>query len=177
MPYQRPDKPGLKVEEFRAGVAKLPTQHAKMAWDLVLTGMNWKEYRHDGWDSEPAAGVVHVHGEKRLGRERDIPYLAPLSGPTRDYRRFRLVMHKAFGPTVTPHTLRRTFAQWAEAAGVSRFRVEVYLGHTFRHAKVTDLYRDEIITPEILVADAKLMRAHIGRPLGAVSLTLEARSA
>lgn len=174
--HRREPKPGLTVEEFRAGVAKLPAAHAAIAWSLVLTGMNAKEYWFDGWEQDPAAGVVRIHGEKRAGRERTIFYLAALAEPQRDYRAFRKQVHLAFGATVTPHTFRRTFIQWALAAGISRARVKGYAGHS-GYADVTALYEDEQTTGAVLAADRKRMVAHIGRPLGAVALSLEARSA
>jgi integrase len=176
MAYKRPEKPGLTVEEFRMGVAKLPAPHAAMAWSLVLTGMNWKEYAEDGWDADPEAGIVKIHGAKRESRDRVIPYLAPLVAPTRDYRAFRKQGHRAFGPAVTPHTFRRTFIQWAEKAGISRFRVKLYCGHTVGQ-DVTDLYENEKVGADVRQSDRKKLVAYIGRPLGAVSLTLEARSA
>ena len=173
MKYQRPQKPGLTVEEFRAGVAKLPLEHARIAWSLVLTGMNWKEYRYDGWEADPEAGVVRIHGEKRAARDRVIPYLGPLYGPARDYRRFRIMVHRAFGSAVTPHTFRRTFTQWAQKAGVPRFQAKALLGHAGSHEDVHALYEDETVTAQALKDIRKKMLAYIGRPLGAVVLTLE----
>lgn len=176
MAYRRAPKPGLTVEEFRVGAAKLPAPHAAIAWSLVLTGMNAKEYWFDGWAQDAAAGLVRIHGEKRAGRERTIFYLAALAEPQRDYRAFRKQVHAAFGAAVTPHTFRRTFIQWAQAAGISRARVKGYCGHS-GYADVTALYEDEQTSAAVMAADRKRMVAYIGRPLGAVALSLEARSA
>ena len=167
MKYRRPKKPGLTVEEFRAGVAKLPPAHAAIAWSLALTGMNPKEYWHDGWEANAEDGYVVVHGQKRPGREdRLIPYLAPLSQPTRDYRRFRVMVHRAFGLAVTPYTFRRSFSKWMEWAGVPRSRRKAYLGHEGRHEDVTALYEDEDITAAVLKADRKRLTAYLGTGLG-----------
>jgi integrase len=176
MPYKRPDKPGLTVAEFRTGVAKLPAAHAAIAWSLVLSGMNWKEYTVDGWSQDPEAGTVRVHGKKRGARERVLPYLAALHKPDRAAKAFRGQVHAAFGPEVTPHTFRRSYIQWAEKAGVPRFFVKMYCGHTVP-LDVTTLYENEALTAEAMADHRKKLVAYIGRPLGLVALAVEARSA
>ena len=176
MVYKRPDKPGLTIEAFRTGVAKLPRPHAAIAWSLVLSGMNWKEYTVDGWSQDPEAGVVRVHGKKRGARERVLPYLAALTQPERAARAFRGQLHEAFGPEVTPHTFRRTFIQWADKAGIPAFFVKLYCGHAVQMS-VHDLYKNERSTAATMAEHRKLLVTYIGRPLGLVSLNLEARTA
>jgi len=167
-------KEGLSVEAFRAVVAHLPPAHAAIAWTAVLTGMNPKELWHDGWEEDRVAGIVRIHGEKRFGRERIVPWVAPLARPTRDYRRYRIQLHRAGGPTLTPNRLRHTYLQWLEEAGVPRTHRKAYAGH--RSLKdTTETYEDRLITPETCRADGRLLRAYIGR--GAGVLHLEARSA
>jgi hypothetical protein len=51
-----------------------------------------------------------------------------------------------------------------------------YMGHS-GYADVTALYEDEQTSAAVMAADRKRMITYIGRPLGAVALSLEARSA
>jgi integrase len=177
MPYKRPNKPGLTVPEFRDGVAKLPTRYARTAWSLVASGMNWKEYTEDGWSQDPEKGIVRVFGKKRGARDRVLPYLCALTRPDHAAKAFRVALKRAFPDLeVTPHTLRRTFIQWCDKAGIPEFFVKLYCGHAVP-MDVHDLYKNERSTEDTMAEHRKLLIAYIGRPLGLVDLAVETRMA
>jgi integrase len=75
------------------------------------------------------------------------------------YKVFRAELSKASGETVRPYDLRRTYANWLEAAGVPRTRRKMYMGHGA--SDVTDLYeRHEV--ERFLAEDAERLRRFVG---------------
>jgi integrase len=187
MPYTRPDKPGLTVKEFRDGVILLPTRYARTAWSLVTSGMRWKEFTEDGWRQDAEVGITRVFGVKRSASDRVLPYLCALTKPEHAAKSFRAALARAFPDlAVTPHTFRRTYIQWAEDAGIPRFRVKMYCGHAVP-TEVHDLYLNERTTTRelgtnalplsVIAEDRKKLVAYIGRPLGLVDLAVETRTA
>lgn len=126
-----------------------------IAWGMAMTGMGQKEY-WGRWVVK--VDRIHVHGTKREGRDRDIP-LVVRPAPPRMHRRTFENKLRARDRAFTPYNLRRTFANWMEAAGIPRTRRKLYLGHGA--TDVSDLYeRHEVAA--FLAEDARKLRAHIG---------------
>lgn len=147
--------------------------HGHSAIAMALTGMHPKEYYVDGFSV--ASTYVHVRGEKRAGRDRKVPRLFPsalwphltltqpmISDPKTFGRAFRDAAAAA-KLTCTPLDLRRSFANWMEAADIDRTRRRMYMGHGARD--VTDLYETQELLQHI-VADGEKLRAWIDRELG-----------
>jgi hypothetical protein len=135
--------------------------------------MNPKEHAED-WSVR--ADRVHIGGTKRPGRVRDVPKAFPSAlwphvtlprpsvGAKNFWRWFRLAADHA-GVPCTPYDLRRSFANWMEAAGIIRARRMAYLGHGARD--ITDLYeRHEV--EAYLIEDGAKLRAWIDLQLGQV---------
>lgn len=136
-----------------------------VAWAMATTGMHQKEY----WGRWAVKGDhIRIHGTKRGGRDRAVPLvLLPSPPPWRHPRTFEDKLRertKAF----TPYDLRRTYANWLEAAGIPRTRRRLYMGHGA--ADVTDLYeRHEVAA--FLAEDGAKLRAFLGiQEIGSATL-------
>lgn len=113
-------------------------------YGMSLTGMGPTEWYVDGW--RELEDRVMVYGEKRKRRNRVVPSLRteyyacakPPSdvGKAREMRRFGERLYKAHG--IHPYDLRRSYANWMEAAGIPRTRRILYMGHA--GGDVTSLY-------------------------------------
>lgn len=75
--------------------------------------------------------------------------------------------------SATPYDLRRTYANWLEAAGVMRTRRKLYLGHSA--GDTTGLYELHEVN-DFLAADGAKLREFAGLETAA-PLRLEARNA
>lgn len=147
----------LTPEEFAALTEAMPARARAVAVAMAYTGMGWSEYTGH-WNVHPDR--IQIFGTKRKGRKRLIP--TPPRFPhvvTMSYKVFRAELAKASGGTVRPYDLRRTYANWLEAAGVPRTRRKMYLGHGA--SDVTDLYeRHEV--ERFLAEDAERLRRFVG---------------
>jgi integrase len=74
-------------------------------------------------------------------------------------RTFENKVRERSGGSVTVYDLRRTYANWLEAAGIPRTRRRMYLGHGARD--VTDLYESHEVKA-FLVEDAAKLRRFVG---------------
>jgi hypothetical protein len=136
-------------------------------WAMALTGMGPKEYFIDGW--ELLADRVVVLGVKRAQRSRAVPrvrsrYYTGLTvgrivGKEREMRLFGEVLHEQCG--IHPYDLRRTYANWLEAAGVPRTRRKLYMGHA--GGDVTSLYEQHEVE-QFLTDDARKLEAYLAQP-------------
>jgi integrase len=126
------------------------------AWAMALTGMGPTEYFSGRWENQ--GDRVHIDGTKRAGRVRDVPLIDPIARPQVSYVAFRKALAGVTGKSVTPYDLRRSFANWMEAAGIPRTRRKAYMGHGAKD--ITDLYeRHEV--EAYLAGDAKLLAQYI----------------
>lgn len=118
-------------------------------WTMALTGMGPKEYFIDGFEIAPDS--ILIRGVKRERRARRVPHFwwqsfpatssfDPDCAPPREMRRFGERLRAASGGTVHTYDLRRTYANFLEAAGVPRTRRRLYMGHA--QQDVTDLYEE-----------------------------------
>jgi integrase len=98
-----------------------------MCWTMAATGMGNKEYWRDGF--EELTDRVLVHGQKREGRDREIPRWTLIGGPVCGQVRFRSLLKNASGGLVSIYDLRRCFARWCEEAGIIETNKEAYMGH------------------------------------------------
>lgn len=144
------------VKELSDLAEKLHPAFAAIAWAMAMTGMGPGEL----WGSwTQMKDRIHIRGTKRLGRVRDIPFVRPISRPTRAYRPFLEALGEASGQMVKPYDLRKTFATWMEEAGIPRTRRKLYMGHG--KTDVTDLYERHDVT-RYLLEDAEKLRAYLG---------------
>lgn len=146
--------------------------HGHSAIAMAMTGMHPKEYYVDGFSI--SARYIHIHGEKREGRDRKVPRLFPsalwphatlkhptISDPKTFGRAFRDA-RQAAELTCTPLDLRRSFANWMEAADIDRTRRRMYMGHSAKD--VTDLYETQELLQHI-EKDGAQLRAWIDQQL------------
>ena len=144
------------VEQLTRLAEKMHAADAAIAWSMALTGMGPGEL-WGTWTQHKDR--IHVRGTKREGRVRDVPLIRPISRPTRTYRAFLNALDKASDGTVLPYDLRKTYANWLEAAGIPRTRRRLYMGHGT--ADVTDLYERHDVE-RFLADDAERVRTFLG---------------
>lgn len=133
-------------------------------WAMALNGMGPKEYFVDGW--KVLADRVSISGAKRDKRTRVVPllrsrYFMALTanrtvGVAREMRVFGEVLLGKCG--IHPYDLRRTYANWLEAAGIPRTRRKLYMGHA--GGDVTSLYEQHEVN-QFLVEDAEKMERYL----------------
>jgi integrase len=115
-------------------------------WAMALCGMGPKEYFVDGF--LVLTDRVKVGGQKRRGRIRDVPAVrteyftrkvpSATVGAEREMRVFGEKLLEKCG--IHPYDLRRTYANWMEAAGIPRTRRRLYIGHAKKDT--TDIYEE-----------------------------------
>jgi integrase len=162
---QQRAKTPLSPVEYMQLVKKLNAPHNFTASAMAMTGMGPGEY----WGKWYVEGIdrIHIFGTKREGRNRVVPYLREIfiaRAPDGDYKAFRIALKEA--GRITPYDLRRTYANWLEAAGIPRTRRRLYLGHGA--TDVTDLYErhdvDRFITADGVLLTEYLINAMAVRP-------------
>lgn len=138
-----PMKPRPKKIKHPATVAELRAIGKKMVpfardilWSLAVTGMRPNEYWGQ-WNLNASGGIA-IQGTKTKGALRLVPYLSVVRLPPHSYTVFRKVLNKASDGQMSVYDLRRTYANWLEAAGIPRTRRRLYLGHG--NSDVSDLY-------------------------------------
>lgn len=135
-------------------------------YGMALTGMGPKEWYIDGWDEREDR--IIIHGEKRGRRKRIVPAVRadyfnraqPIRdvGVDRERRRFGQRLLAICG--IRPYDLRRSYANWLEAAAIPRTRRKAYMGHA--GGDVTSLYeRHEV--EQFLAEDAKKLEAYLAQ--------------
>lgn len=147
----------LSVQQMRNLFPDLTNHDDAIAWGIVTTGMGAKEY----WGRwSVLSDRVHIEGTKRKGRVRDVPLVIAPAVP-RIHRRTweNHIRERAAG--ITPYDLRRTYANWLEAAGISRTRRKLYMGHAV--GDVTGLYELHEVDA-FLAADGQKLRDFINAP-------------
>jgi integrase len=156
---KRPPGKALSIDEVRERFPHPETDKVDaIAWSMVTTGMNPKEY----WARwQTLSDRVHVNGTKRGGRERDIPLVRVPAVPRLSRDRWQRVFRERIAGAFTPYQLRRTYSQWMEAAHIPRARRRLYLGHGAKD--VTDLYEAHEVTA-FLAEDATKLREFLGLP-------------
>jgi hypothetical protein len=159
---------------------KIDASHVGALWGMSLTGMGPSEF-FDGW-SITSAGV-RIPGTKREARDRVVPpvLVDRFTGANNRRelvaewraRKFADALRTASGGSVQPYDLRRTYANWLEAAGIPRTRRKIYLGHSV--GDVTALYEQhEVIA--FLAEDAAKLEQFV-RSAERETLRLEAQKA
>lgn len=134
--------------------------HGPVLWSLCLSGMRSGEYWSRKW--EHAGDRILVHGTKTAGADRFVPFVQLLATPATTYWGFAQALNKATGGHVRPHDTRKTFANWAEQAGIPRTRRRLYLGHGRRD--VTDLYEEADVRAFLAEDGERLLRFIGGDP-------------
>jgi integrase len=121
---------------------------------MASTGMGAAEY----WGRWTAhTDRIHIEGTKRAGRVRDVPLVLTPARPSMHRRTFEdKVRERAID--ITPYDLRRTYANWLEAAGIPRTRRRLYRGHGAQD--VGDLYEAHEVAA-FLAEDAARLKKHI----------------
>lgn len=158
-------------DEFGTWSAAQAREAGQLAWTLAWTGMRPSEL-YGRWYLEGPG--VHVVGTKTAAAVRALPkphhdrrYAWPsgaISAKALAKRVWHASRKEGSGcPPCTLYDLRRSFANWMEAAGIPRTRRRQYLGHA--QQDVTDRYESHDVTPH-LTADAALLRAWAERQTG-----------
>lgn len=129
-----------------------------IAWGMAMTGMGAGEYWGE-WCVE--TDRVSIYGTKREGRVRDVPLLRWPASPAMHRRTFEDKVRSRTQRAITVYDLRRTYANWLEAAGIPRTRRKLYLGHGA--GDVTGLYELHEVRA-FLAADGGALRAYLGLP-------------
>lgn len=146
------------VPQLAALATKFDEATRAAAWSMATTGMGPAEY----WGAwERRVGYIHIAGTKREGRVRDVPDLGRCTPPALSRQAFEDRLVKAEAP-ITPYDLRRTFANWLEAAHIPRTRRILYLGH--RATDVTALYEQHEVLA-FLAADGEKLQSYIAAEL------------
>lgn len=127
-----------------------------IAWGMATTGMGAGEY-WGRWSAHPDR--IHIEGTKREGRVRDVPLVLPLAVPRMHRRTFEDKLRERTARAIVPYDLRRTYANWLEAAGITRTRRRLYMGHGV--GDVTGLYELHEVA-SFLEADGATLRAFVG---------------
>ena len=140
---------------------------AEIATTMAVTGMRPNEM-WGKWSVE--ADRVRIHGTKTKGAERVVPrvpgHLAP---PRITYRAFRLALAEATDGHMTPYDLRRTYANWMEAAAIPRIRRRSYMGHT--SGDTTDRYEWHEVE-KYLAEDAAKLATFLGAPMAEAKMEM-----
>lgn len=146
------------VAALAAFAATLDEATRAAVWSMATTGMGPGEY----WGTwERKLGYIHIEGTKRAGRVRDVPDLGRCTPPTIGMHAVEDRLVKANAP-FAPYDLRRSFANWLEAARIPRTRRKLYLGH--RAGDVTALYELHEIQA-FLASDGETLKAYIASEL------------
>ena len=147
------------VEGLREVVRHMGQPAGAMAWTMAVTGMGNKEYWSTPWEVY-APTHVEIHGTKRGGRDRIVPYVCPLTVPMMGEKAFRAKL-KAAAPDRTIYDLRRSFSVFAANAKIDEARRSVYMGHTSAKT-MTQWYEMSAEIEEYLRADSDRLRAYLG---------------
>ncbi len=154
----------LTVAQFHAKLSELgPARDA--FWGMCLTGMNPKE-AWGAWEVDGPA--VAIHGTKAKGRERVVPWLAPIAKPTVSRDVLIWWLNKA---GLYPYCARHSYSRWLDEAGLPIWRQRVYMGHAAGH-QTEEYQRGDMRS--YLVGDGALLRAHLGLPALPAQLQAEA---
>lgn len=164
-PERQPQTWGALVQHANR-LNDVDPRYRNAMWAMALNGMGPKEYFIDGWQVQ--ADRVLIHGVKREKRARSVPrvranyYLAPtpnrVVGKEREMRVFGETLLELCG--IRPYDLRRTYANWLEAAGVPRTRRKLYLGHS--GGDVTSLYEQHEVEA-FLKEDAERLERYLAQ--------------
>lgn len=126
-----------------------------IAWGMATTGMHRSEY-WGAWHVE--SDCVRIDGTKRKGRKRRVPLVHVPAVPAWHHPRTFEDKLRERTTLFTPYDLRRTYANWMEAAGIPRTRRRMYLGHGAKD--VTDLYEEHEVRA-YLAEDATKLTAYL----------------
>lgn len=160
----------LTVAEMRAFFPNPDTDWLDgIAWGMAATGMHAKEY-WGRWNV--LADRVHVGGTKRSGRVRDVPLVKAPVVPKYNRRKFEDDLRERTRAIVV-YDLRRTYANWLEAAGIPRTRRKLYMGHGAKD--VTDLYEWHEVAA-FLMEDGERLRKHLSIPTDPHTIALVAEN-
>lgn len=107
---------------------EVPCDFAGMAWTLATTGMRTiVEYFNVEWEEKD--GWVEIGTGKKDKAIRRIPLIREPVIPDCDYQVFADALRAASSGQMSPYDLRRTYANWLEAAEIPRTRRMIYMGH------------------------------------------------
>jgi integrase len=157
----------VTVSDIKLLMKCLPDHHAKTAWGMCVTGMRISEFfelSDATW--EVKKDRIIVNGSKNSNSLRTIfkpsdDVTKPESGELAFRRALSKARDnkKAAGLTlITPHTFRKCFSRWMEAAGILPSHQQMYMGHNAQ--TMTDFYKQHNVTP-YLVADGTLFDTYV----------------
>lgn len=163
---RREHKPFTVVEakNIRALLNERKTGTGEIFWALCTTGMRPREYFGKAWSLHPHAQpyYIDIRGTKTKSAKRKIPLIeASIAKPSIAYTTFSRIFREIvepFGRTSsgelrwTLYDARRTYAVWAEAAGIPRSRRRYYMGHSkedmtahYEQTKMEDIFMEDAV--------------------------------
>jgi integrase len=108
--------------------AEVQVDMAGMCWTLATSGMRTVVEYFDGeWAKK--SGFLEIGTGKKDKAVRRVPLIREPVEAQCDVQALRDAMEKATDGQMTPYDLRRTYANWLEAAEIPRTRRLLYLGH------------------------------------------------
>jgi hypothetical protein len=125
-------RPGFSLDNAIAiRQALVQPRAARIWWTMVTTGLGPKELWEDGF--EVLRDRVHIGGQKRVGRDRDVPLVDCPTQPEIAREGFkgalqRFNVDRESRAWVTPYRARKTFDRWLQDAGIPRARRIPYMG-------------------------------------------------
>lgn len=144
-------------------VLRLPSGVREDAWSMVHCGMRPAEY-WGTWSAQPDRILVTSAKQRvRSGKPpvvRAVPrvIMGEIKPPRSTYKAMQKAFKKITDGVVEPYDLRRSFANWMEAARIHRTNRKGYLGHGAKD--VTDRYEWHEMDA-FLDADARLLRDYL----------------
>lgn len=137
-------------------------------WTLCCTGMGWKEYTRDGWDTLPDR--IRVYGQKRDARGKEAGRVLPrICTPVRATcsekifakRLAKAALDLGYGH-VTIRDARRSYSLWMKIAKVPKIARDSYMGH--KAGDLDALYGElgESALDHFLPQHAALLREYVG---------------
>jgi integrase len=157
-PWKYKPKKGHPLTPEQLSRVKLTQPYMAMAWAMASTGMGPAEY----WGSwEVLRDRIAIHGTKREGRERVVPRVGEPVVPACTYKKFLTEFKTATKGRHLPYDLRRSYANWLEAAMIPRTRRRQYMGHStgdvtadYEWHEVDDYLRDDAARLAAYIGDA-----------------------
>lgn len=144
------------VAEARAIATALGATWGPIWFALCATGLGPKEYWNDGWTV--TRDGVEVRGQKRLARNRVVPFVVQMPQPIGRPAGFAEALERA-DLGVTPYDARRSYARWLDELGLPGYRQDAYLGHGPKSMR--ELYKWGEIRAW-LVEDGGALRKYLG---------------
>lgn len=151
--YQRNHLSPAQLRALPERMAEAPREHAAFR-AMCLTGMGPREYFSGKW--EPEGKGLRIHGTKNKYRDRIVPLVEPIMYPACTLDQLIWWLDKV---GLTPYDGRRTFSRLCADAGITEYRISLYMGHSAK-TQTRHYLRGDITS--YLIPDRDRLRGHLG---------------